>query len=214
MGFFIALFPKYVKLFLSGDFVSFVLIFMDLNFVKKFQDQQEYNRLKKRENQAFSDLYDKYSSDLYRFIFYKVSSQEEAQDLTSLVFLKAWQHISKHSLGETKTLRALIYKIARNAIIDHYREGRDKIESLDNEAKPIQIRDEDIDLEKQMDKQISLLKINKQLHKLKEEYREMIVLRYINELEIEEISVITAKTKANVRVILHRALQALKDRLK
>lgn len=187
---------------------------MDLNFVKKFQDQQQYNRLKKRESQAFSDLYDKYSSDLFRFISYKVAREEEAQDLTSLVFLKAWQHIDKHSLGETKTLRALIYKIARNAIIDHYREGRDKIESLDNEDKPIQIVNEDLDLEKEVDEQISLDKIHKHLHNLKEEYREVIVLRYINELEIEEISVVTGKSKGSIRVTLHRALQALKDRLK
>ncbi len=186
---------------------------MDLNFVKKFQDQQQYNRLKKRESQAFSDLYDQYSTDLYRFIFYKVGREEEAQDLSSLVFLKAWQHIAKHSLGDTKTLRALIYKIARNAIIDHYREGRDKIESLDNEAKPIQIIDQDFDLEVQVDNQINLDKLQKHLHMLKEEYRELIVLRYINELEIDEISVITGKTKGNIRVGLHRALQALKDRL-
>jgi RNA polymerase sigma-70 factor, ECF subfamily len=187
---------------------------MDLNFVKKFQDQQQYNRLKKQEAQAFSDLYDKYSSDLYRFVFYKVGREEEAQDLTSLVFLKAWQHIGKHSISETKTLRALIYKIARNAIIDHYREGRDKIESLDNDDKPIVILNEDLDLEEEMDTQISLEKIQKHLHNLKEEYRELIVLRYINELEIEEISVVTGKSKGSIRVSLHRALQALKDKLK
>ncbi len=187
---------------------------MDLNFLKKFQDQQSYNRLKKKESQAFSDLYDKYNTDLYRFIFYKVARSEEAQDLTSLVFLKAWQHIDKHSLGETKTLRALLYKIARNAIIDHYREGRDKIESLDNEDKPIQIIDEDLDLEKDLDEQLSLEQVQKHLLKLKEEYREVIVLRYINELEIEEIAAVTGKSKGSVRVTIHRALQALKDRLK
>lgn len=186
---------------------------MDLNFVKKFQDQQQYNRLKKRESQAFSDLYDQYSSDLYRFIFFKVSSEEEAQDLTSLVFLKAWQHIEKNSLADAKTLRALVYKIARNAIIDYYREGRDRVESLDNENKPIQIVDEDFDLESQAESSIAFEKIKQNLSNLKEEYRELIVLRYINELEIDEIASVTGKSKGNIRVTLHRALQALKESL-
>ncbi len=184
------------------------------NLLKKFKDKQALGRLKNKDTQAFIEVYDRYASDLYRFIYFKIGRQEEAQDLTSMVFLKAWNHIQTNSLRDSKTLRALIYKIARHAIIDHYRQGTAKIESLDNRVKPVQIIDEDQDLAKDLDDSLELTRLGVFILQLKEEYREIIVLRFINDLELEEISAVTGKSKANVRVILHRALAALKELVK
>lgn len=184
------------------------------NLFKKYKDNKTLNRLRNKDSEAFIEVYDQYASDLYRFIYFKIGRQEEAQDLTSMVFLKAWNHIQNNSLTDSKTLRALVYKIARNAIIDHYRQGQAKIESLDTLENPIQIIDEDQNLEKDLNNNLEMERLTNYIMQLKEEYREIIVLKFINDLELKEISAVTGKSKGNIRVILHRALSALKKMLK
>jgi RNA polymerase sigma-70 factor, ECF subfamily len=191
---------------------SFLIIIMSPNIIKKFKDKQLLEQLKSKDKEAFVRVYDEYVQDIYRFIYFKVGKDIEAQDLTSLVFLKAWQHVQASSLVDSKTLRALVYKIARNAIIDHYRESGNKLElSLDDENNPIEIIDEDQSLEADLDKAADLELLKSQLPLLKEEYRELIVLRFVSDLSLEEIADVTGKSRGNVRVILHRALAALKE---
>lgn len=185
---------------------------MNANILKKFKDKQLLQQLKHKDKEAFIKVYDEYAADIYRFIYFKVGKETEAQDLTSLVFLKGWHHIQANSLGDSKTLRALVYKIARHAVIDHYRESSHKLEfSLDDENNPIEIIDDSQDPAEKVDRANDLALLKKQLPLLKEEYREVIVLRFVNDLSLEEIADVTSKSRGNVRVILHRALAALKE---
>lgn len=185
---------------------------MSAKIIKKIRDRQVLEQLKKKDKDAFIKVYDEYAEDIYRFIYFKVGQDIEAQDISSLVFLKAWHHIQANTLVDSRTLRALIYKIARNAVIDHYREGRAKLElSLDDENNPIEIIDDSENLADRVDRANNLLLLKKQLPLLKEEYREVIILRFVSDLSLEEIADVTAKSRGNVRVILHRALAALKE---
>lgn len=185
---------------------------MTANLVKKFKEKQLLQQLKSHDKEAFIKVYDEYVQDIYRFVYFKVGKEEESQDLTSMIFLKAWNYIQANSLSDSKTLRALVYKIARTSIIDHYRESSSKLEvSLDDEDHPIEIIDDQQDLAQDLDKAADLALIRKQLPLLKEEYREVIVLRFVNDLSLEEIAAVTGKSRGNIRVILHRALAALKE---
>ena len=181
---------------------------------KKFKDKQAISRLKNKDKNVFIKVYDDFAPDIYRFVYFKVGHVEEAKDLTSMIFLKTWNHIQNNSLTSGSTLRALLYKIARTSIVDYYRETGNKLEvSLDDEEHPIDLPDEKQDLEADMDKSSDLALIKSKLPLLKEEYREIIILKFVNDLNIEEISEVTGKTKGNVRVVLHRAIAALKDLL-
>lgn len=185
---------------------------MAMKFVKQFKDQQSLKRLKQRDREAFIKAYDENVQEIHRFVYFKVGSQEEANDLTSVIFLKAWHHIQNKTLEDAKTLRALLYKIARTSIIDYYREsGRKATDSLDDEKSRIDVIDESIDPQSRLDSANNLAIIMKQLPRLKEEYRDVIIMRFINDLSLEEICDITGKTKGNVRVLLHRALNALRE---
>jgi len=185
---------------------------MSLPLVKKFKDKQTLSRLKNKDKDAFIKVYDDFAGDIYRFVYFKVGESEEAKDLTSMIFLKTWNHIQNNSLTSSSTLRALLYKVARTSIVDYYRETGNKLEiSLDDEDHPIDIADEDKDLEADMDRNADLARIKSKLPLLKEEYREVIVLKFVNDLNIDEISEVTGKTKGNIRVLLHRSLAALKD---
>jgi RNA polymerase sigma-70 factor (ECF subfamily) len=185
---------------------------MTFPLAKKYQEKKTISRLKNKDKEVFIKVYDDFGDDIYRFVYFKVGGVEEAKDLTSMIFLKTWNHIQNNTLTSADTLRALIYKIARTSIVDYYRETGSKLEiSLDDEANPIDLPDEKRDLSADLDKNADLERIKSKLPYLKEEYREIIVLKFINDLEIEEISDVTGKSKGNVRVLLHRALTALKD---
>ncbi len=185
---------------------------MPAHLAKKFKDKQLLQKLKNQDKEAFIKVYDAYVKDVYRFVYFKVGKEEEAQDLTSMIFLKSWNYIQTNTLSDSKTLRALVYKIARTSIIDYYRESGNKLEvSLDDENNPIEVLDEKQDLAADLDQAADLALIRQQLPLLKEEYREVIILRFVNDLSLEEIAAVTGKSRGNVRVILHRAIAALKE---
>ena len=76
-----------------------------------------------RDPDAYGLLYDKYVASIYRYVFFKLSHKEEAEDVTSEIFLKAWRHIID-ATGESEIInfRTFIYRVARNSIVDVYRE--------------------------------------------------------------------------------------------
>jgi len=187
---------------------------MAANIVKKFKDKQTLSKLKSHDKEAFIAVYDNHVAEIYRFVYFKIGRKEEANDLTSMIFLKAWNHIQNNSLEDAKTLRALLYKVARNSIVDYYRETGSKLRvtsSLDDEDNRIEVVDEGINPQDKLDREADLELIKSKLPLLKEEYRDVVIMKFINDLTLEEIAEISGKNKGNVRVLLHRALSALKE---
>ena len=179
----------------------------------KIEEKLLLYKVKKNDKEAFIKAYDLYIDQLYRFIYFKVGNREEAEDLCSSVFLKTWNYILGNNLKEHKTLKALLYKISRNLIIDHYRKtkGRETV-SLDDEN-VMELADKKQNLNYGMELKADLLVLETKLPELKDEYREVIILRFVNELSIKEIADILEKSKGNVRVLIYRALNALKELL-
>lgn len=171
-----------------------------------------YKIYTKKDTDAYAELYDLYIKRIYRFVFFKVGSHENAEDVTSEVFLKTWQYLigGSESVSDIKSFSGLLYRIARNSIIDFYRARATK-----NEV-PI---NEDTDMSDngawygQLGDKIETEKIIKTIKKLKQEYQEVLTLKYVDELDIREISEITGKGQVAVRVTLHRALKKLKELL-
>ena len=163
----------------------------------------------KKEQKIFSQIYDQYVDKIYRFIFLKVNSQEKAEDLCSETFLKGWQKFKENS-KEIKNPQAFLYQIARNLVIDHYREkGKVQFVSADF----VQLNDPEIDLEDKAIKASDLETIRTKLKELKAEYQDVIIWHYIDDLSIKEIAEMTKNTEGAVRVTLHRALKSLRNRI-
>ena len=170
-----------------------------------------YKVITKADSLAYGKLYDLYVAKIYRFIFLKVRTKEDAEDITNEVFLKTWQHITKNKEDTEENIRSfsgLIYKIARNSIVDHYRkrsrENENKLGLLENLS-------EKRDILKQVEINQDIARTFQLLRKLKQEYQEVVLLRYTEELSIKEISVIIGKKPTAIRVTLHRALKKLKQ---
>jgi RNA polymerase sigma-70 factor (ECF subfamily) len=169
-----------------------------------------------RDPEVFGELYDIYVDQIYRFIYFKVGRKEEAEDLTGDVFLKTWQYINEMGSEVIDNLRAFLYQAARNTVIDFYR-SRDQKEFValpqeDGEEKPsMEIIDEKQDLVEKIELASDLEEVKKALQKIREEYREVIVLRFVEEMSVKETAEILGKSEGAVRVLLHRAVAALKE---
>ncbi len=175
-------------------------------------DKSLFLKLKQKDREAFIEAYDKYVDDIYRFIFFKVNQKQEAEDITSQVFLKSWNHIQTNSIKDYKTLKAFFYKVARNLIIDHYRKNSHKQDiEIDRGEFKIDLPDERQDAHKNLEIKSDFDRLSQSLLQLKDEYREIVTLRYVNELSFSEIAKIMDKSKGNIRVMLYRAMKALRE---
>lgn len=165
--------------------------------------------------EAFAKLYDTYAKRIYSFVFFKVSNREEAEDITSEVFLKAWRYINEKK--KIESFSGLLYKLARNSVIDLYRSKSRQKETLSiNTEIEIELGDGGKwkeDLGDELVNKLEMQKIVGALQKLKQEYREVVTLRYVDELEVSEIAEITGKGHIAIRVTLHRGLKKLKELL-
>ena len=160
------------------------------------------------QRKIFSSIYDKYVDKIYRFIFIKVSSQEIAEDLCSETFLRGWQVFKERE--DIENPPAFLYQIARNLIIDHYREkGRTNFVS----PEIVPIVDPNPGVEEKMALSSDIDNIRTALVSLGGEYQDVIIYRYLDELSISEIAKIMEKSEGTVRVTLHRALKTLKDEI-
>jgi len=163
--------------------------------------------------EIFSQIYDQHIDKIYRFIFLKVNSQELAEDLTSETFLRYWRFIQNPKENKIKKIenhQSFIYQIARNLVIDYYRQkGKIQIISPEN----INIVDPEQNLERKFDTWADLERVKRALKDLNEDYQNVIIWHYLNDLPIFQVAEMLNKTEGATRVLLFRALSALRDKL-
>ncbi|MFA4872407.1 MAG: RNA polymerase sigma factor [Patescibacteria group bacterium] len=169
-------------------------------------------RIRQGDREALGEMYDTFAPSLYRYISFRIAHTQDREDILSSVFLRVFESIAKGKM--ITNIRAFLYQSTRNAIIDYYRESS-RSSSVIIEWNEELLQDEQsltplLHSEQLIDTAIQNRIIAKELGNLKEEYRELLSLRYIEDLEIDEIAAIMQKSHIAVRVTLHRALKALK----
>ena len=156
----------------------------------------------------FSEIYDKYIEKIYRFIFLKVNSQDIAEDLTSETFLRVFESFKTNNIENPQ---AFLYRVARNLVTDHYREkGRTQIVSADY----VSVVDPEENLEKKAILNSDMEQVRFALNSLKEDYQNVIAWYYLDDLPIVEVARMLDRSEEATRVLLHRALKALKNEIK
>ncbi len=184
--------------------------------MKRFEKLQEkifIARLHARDTDAFAEVYDHYLDRIYRFIYFRVTVREEAQDLTSEVFLKTWRYIYQGK-GKIDNLNAFLYQTARNLIVDHYRD-KDKLtlHKYNENALNELVDERQMKIFSEIHSKEEFQNIEGIIKDLKDEYREIIILKFIEELSDSEISKIISKSRGNVRVLAHRALEKIREKI-
>lgn len=181
--------------------------------MRNLQDQQLATRVSQYKDQdAFAVLHSQYFIAISKFIMLRIAQKEDVDDLVSQVFLKIWKYLTKAPAKKMHNFRAFLYKIARNEIANFYRvQGRiPQMVELDAPEEYLEIADphEDIFQQKLQDQDANDLV--ECVQKLPEPYREIIALRFFEELEIKEIAEIIDKTLGNTNVLIHRGVRALR----
>lgn len=163
----------------------------------------------KDSKEKFNEIYNLYIDKIYRFVFLKIGSQETAEDISSDVFTRFWLSLDRGE--EIKNPQAFVYQIARNLVSDHYRQNKVKFVPVQNCQ---EIEDNRVNLEEEALSKSDFDRIKLALNKIKPEYQDLIIFHYLDELSVPEIAKIINKSEGNVRVALHRSLNALKKECK
>ena len=165
----------------------------------------------KRDGAAFGSLYECCIDRVYRHVYYRVSNQADAEDITQEVFARAWQAIDRYKKTGAPFVTWLI-TIAGHLITDLYR-SRQKIKNIDEVFKKnpgTQV----IDPAEQVEINFNNTLIKEAVLKLKGDKQRVILLHFIDGFSYEEIAMTLHKSENAIRVIQYRALADLKYLLK
>ena len=157
----------------------------------------------------FGQIYDRSVDKIYRFVYIKVNSKETAEDLTAETFTRTWKAFeASWRKGEPiADPKSFCYRTARNLVIDYYRsKEKERSVSLDS----VQLADTSRGIEEITMINSDMEMIMKGLSGLKGDYQDVIIWRYLDELSITEISELLDRSEDATRVVLHRAMTALK----
>lgn len=156
----------------------------------------------------FTLLYDRYSTKIYRFIYYKTHHKETAQDLTSVTFTKAIERIK--SYDKTKGgFSTWLYQIARNTVVDHYRTTK----TTANIEDIWDLADENINVLRDVNISMTTAKIRQAMENLKPKQREIIMLRIWEDMPYREIAEIIGSSEDAAKMAFSRAIKELRQQL-
>lgn len=158
---------------------------------------------------SFWNIYDILLPNIYNFVYYKVQQKELAEDLTEEVFIKVWDNLSKFKFSDNIPFSAWVYRIAWNLIIDYFRKYKNEIpmdEEFDVEDNNCTIEDFRNETENSYNQKV----LSKALSKLNIDQRDVIIFKYVNDLDYWEISIIMWKPEWTIRQLHSRAIKNLK----
>jgi RNA polymerase sigma-70 factor (ECF subfamily) len=158
-----------------------------------------------KDGNAFAELYDKHVVRVYRHIYYLVNDTRETEDLTAQTFLKAWEAVGRYKERGAPFV-AWLLRIAHNLTVSHLRAKRDHgaLEDIFVDGKM------DRNPEQALEQSTDEKSVRDAVLKLREEQRQVIMLRFVEEMDYREVAEVIGKSVPAVRVIQHRALGNLR----
>ncbi len=161
-------------------------------------------RIQHGEKQAFRQLYDRYARLVYRYILLRVRNSQDAEDLTSETFIKAWRAIGSFEWRDTSP-GAWLFRIAHNLIVDRSRQKKDVLGFL-----PWRHGREEIEFDQIQDRD----EIQKAFDTLNSEQQMIVYLHFFEGYGLAEVAQFLGKTANAVTVAQFRALQRMQKVLK
>jgi RNA polymerase sigma factor (sigma-70 family) len=155
------------------------------------------------EHAEFIQNYEKYKDKIYTFIMYRVNfNRAIAEDLSSEIFIKAFKNFE--GFDRDKPFGAWIYAIARNHLANHYRSQK-----FDTDLeKAVNLS---VDMRRQMEINSELEEVMEKIQRLDSYSKDVLLLRYVDGLENNEIAEILGKDEGTIRTQLSRALKKLRE---
>jgi len=156
----------------------------------------------------FTSAYDEFADAIFRHCYFRVSDRERAKELMQETFIRTWNYIVDGN--EIDQIKSFLYRTAHNLIIDEYR-------SRKNEASLDELQESGFDPEEderaKLYAKIEAKEVLVLLDKLDEKHRDVIIMRFIDDLGPKEISEVTGESENTVSVRLNRAIKSAKKLL-
>ena len=188
-------------------------VVMDAGLAARRTEREREDELVQRASNgdadAFSDLYERFTDRIYRYIYFRVTDGETAEDLTSKVFLKAWEHLPTFRRSNSPFI-AWLYTIAHNTLVDFYRTSRQTARLEEVAALPAR----EPSPAEQTDQRLEAQLLRRALLELSPTQRNVLTMRLIEGMATDEIAQRLQKTEGAVRAVQMRALQALEGILR
>ena len=160
------------------------------------------------DSDAFGELYDRYSDLVYRYVYYRVSSQALAEDLTSETFLRALRRISSFT-WQGRDFGAWLVTIARNLIADHYKSGRYRLEVTTDDLLGIDATPAEAGPETEVISAMTNAAVMDALRQLNPEQQECLMLRFVQGLSVAETAQAMGKNDGAIKALQYRAVRSL-----
>jgi RNA polymerase sigma-70 factor, ECF subfamily len=156
--------------------------------------------------ETISILYEQYYRSVFRYLYYRVGDRELAEDLTSEVFIRMLRFIGGFN-PPAGSFQAWLFQIARNLSTDHFRKASSQpVLPLEDEGHTLVSNNGD-----QMERMMTSESLKQALDRLNETQREVIILRFIAEMPINEVAETLNKSEDAIKGLQRRALIALRQ---
>lgn len=170
--------------------------------------EHEWVEKAKSNPEAFRLLYNKYYEPILRFVYQRCADKETAYDITAHVFLKAMQNLKQYSY-KGLPFSSWLYRIARNEVIDFFRQSKNmRVVSIDYTGLSNILHEADY-AEKEEHIQIIL----KELKTLTDDEMQIIEMKYFEKRQFKEIAEILEISETNAKVKAHRIIEKLRKSL-
>ena len=174
---------------------------------QEYDEEQLLHEARNGSAPAFGCIYEAYAGQVFRYLFAHVDDRLDAEDLTEEVFLRTWQALPGYR-ERGLPFRAYLFRIAHNALIDHYRKARRQQPVVNIEDE--QVQDHLPDPAQALHASLERKDVRRVLDQLPPDYRIVLDLRFLAELSPDETAQVMERSAGAVRVLQHRALTALR----
>jgi len=154
--------------------------------------------------EQFVQAYDQHADAIFRHCFFRVHDRERARDLMQETFTKTWKYMADG--GAIENIRAFLYKVATRLVIDEWKKAKKESSLEDLQEKGFEPGAEDRFFgQLEVDTEAKSM-----LQKIDPRYRDVIVMRYLEELSPKEIGLILGESENAVSVRIHRGLKQVR----
>jgi len=175
----------------------------------QLEDNQLVRKVMENDKELYSILVQRYQNRLYPYIFRLTNNREESADILQEVFLKAYKNLK--GFNQKKKFSSWIYRIAHNESVNWLKKNtKFKKKSIDEDENKIDFADK-TDLPSQFSLVREKEELIKKLDQLPIKYKEVLILRYLEEKSYEEIGEIIKKSQNAVGILITRAKKKLKE---
>jgi RNA polymerase sigma-70 factor, ECF subfamily len=154
--------------------------------------------------EAFLEAYDKHADAIFKHCYFRLFNRERAKEIMQDTFLRAWEQMSKGV--DIKNIKAFLYRIATNLIIDDTRKKKtNSLDLMQEQGFNPAVSDTD-SIFNRLDGE----RVKKMIEQMDEKYATVILMRYVDDLTVKEIAEVLGVTQNVVSVRIHRGLKEIK----